>query len=130
MQGEKDLDILLKSVEPTLNTGRYVFCTTTNVSQINLTEIILCFRESEGYTIILEKQVADRLRFNYDFIASWITLSVYSALDAVGLTASFSKALTEEGISCNVVAGYFHDHIFVAEGDAERAMIALKKLSE
>lgn len=130
MQGEKDLDILLKSVEPTLNTGRYVFCITTNVSQINLTEIILCFRESEGYTIILEKQVADRLRFNYDFIASWITLSVYSALDAVGLTAAFSKALTEEGISCNVVAGYFHDHIFVAEGDAERAMITLKKLSE
>ena len=71
-------------------------------------------REAEGYTVVLNRQVADSLALDYNFVASWITLTVHSALDAVGLTAAFSNALAQNGISCNVVAGYYHDHIFVA----------------
>jgi uncharacterized protein len=59
---------------------------------------------------------------------AWITLTVHSSLEAVGLTAAVSKALTEENISCNVVAAFFHDHIFVPVKDAERAMNALQRL--
>lgn len=58
-----------------------------------------------------------------------ITLTVHSSLDAVGLTAAFATELTRHGISANVVAGYYHDHIFVAEKDAERAVAALEALS-
>jgi hypothetical protein len=54
---------------------------------------------------------------------------VQSSLEAVGLTAAFSNALAEHRISCNVVAAYHHDHIFVASSDAERAMKVLKALS-
>jgi hypothetical protein len=58
-----------------------------------------------------------------------ITLKVHSSLEAVGLTAAFSRALTEAGISANVVAAYYHDHIFVPATDAERAIEALRQLS-
>jgi uncharacterized protein len=130
MTGEKDLDKLLKTMKPTLNVGEYVFCTTQDLQQVNISEVILFFRENEGFTIILEKKVADRLQLGYTFIASWITLTVHSSLEAVGLTAAFSKALTDENISCNVVAGYFHDHIFVDIKDAQKSMTVLNRFSE
>jgi hypothetical protein len=90
----------------------------------------MSFREEEGITVVLEKQVADGLNMEYPFIASWITLTVHSSLSAVGLTAAFSQALTNENISCNVVAGYFHDHIFVDHKDGQKAMSVLNRLAK
>lgn len=60
--------------------------------------------------------------------AAWITLTVHSDLAAVGLTAAFSRVLAEAGISCNVVAGVRHDHIFVPVERAADAMAALRRL--
>ena len=130
MAGEKDLDRLLQTMRPTLNTGDYVFCTTQDDSKINFADIIMLFKEEEGYTVVLHKHLADKLQIDYTFIASWITLKVHSSLEAVGLTAAFSGALTEENISCNVVAGYFHDHIFVDQKDAVKAMDVLNRFSK
>ena len=62
------------------------------------------------------------------FVAAWITLRVHSSLEAVGLTARFAEALTQAGISCNVVAAYYNDHIFVPSHQAEKALSALQKL--
>ena len=79
--------------------------------------------------MILERQQAERLGLGFDYVAAWITLTVHSALDAVGLTAAFASALGDAGISCNVVAGYYHDHLFVGRADAQRAMDVLHKLA-
>jgi uncharacterized protein len=128
--GETKLDILLKTMNPTLNPGEYVFCSMPELSVVPLDDIVLLFREQEGITIILKKEKADQLNFSYSFIASWISLTVHSSLEAVGLTAAFSNALTEGNISCNVVAGYYHDHIFVDIKDRERATVLLKELSK
>ena len=130
MPGENQLESLLKKMKPILNEGDYVFCTKQDMKGLDLNEILMSFKETEGITFILEQQVADRLQLEYTFIARWITLSVHSSLEAVGLTAAFSKALTEENISCNVVAGYFHDHIFVDKKDALKAMNVLNRISE
>jgi hypothetical protein len=129
MPGEKDLSILLQHMQPTLNPGEYVFCTLPELADIPLAQIISFFKEPEGFTIILARLLADQWRLDYSFVAAWITLTVHSALDAVGLTAAFSNALADAGISCNVVAGYYHDHIFVDWKDAERAMEVLWALS-
>lgn len=91
-------------------------------------DMVMLFREEEAYTVILEKEQADRLGLAYSYTAAWITLTIHSALDAVGLTAAFSNALAEQGISCNVVAAFHHDHIFVDSKDADRAMSILKSL--
>ncbi len=130
MTGEKNLVKLLKTLRPRLNPGDYVFCTIKELTQIDTSQIIMSFREEEGITIVLEKQVAERLNLEYPFIAAWITLTVHSSLSAVGLTAAFSKALSDENIGCNVVAGYFHDHIFVDHKDAQKAMSVLNRFAK
>lgn len=129
MPGEKDLVQLLKNMQPCLNEGEYVFCTVADLNSIPIEQIISFFKETEGFTIILARSIADQWRLDYTFVAAWITLTVHSALDAVGLTAAFSNALAAAGISCNVVAAFYHDHIFVDKNDAERAMEVLRALS-
>jgi hypothetical protein len=129
MSGETNLQKLLQTMQPKLNAREYVFCTSENLDFIDATKIISFFKEEEGYTIIIEKEVADTLQFSYTSIFSWITLTVHSSLEAVGLTATISTALSNNGISCNVVAAYYHDHIFVPIKDAEKAMEVLQKLS-
>jgi hypothetical protein len=129
MSGEKDLQQLLQHMEPVQQPGSYVFVSVPNVDDIDPSVAVMTFREAEGYTVILEKTFADQLGYAYGFVAAWITLTVHSSLEAVGLTAAFSRALADAGISCNVVAGYYHDHIFVPEGDADAAMVALQSLT-
>ncbi|MCR8561302.1 ACT domain-containing protein [Mucilaginibacter sp. BJC16-A38] len=131
MSGETDINTLLRSMTPKLNEGDYVFCTIDTLANIDVKETISVFKEAEeGWTVILAKDLADHLNLSYSYVAAWITLTIHSSLEAVGLTAAFSNALAEEGISCNVVAAFYHDHIFVAKKDAERAMEALKRLSD
>lgn len=129
MAGETNLNILLKSLKPSLNKGSYVFISVNDIRHISRDIILFEFKEKEGITIILEQAKADELNFKYDFVASWITLTVHSALNAVGLTAAVSTALTKYNISCNVVAAYYHDHIFVATKDTEQAMEVLSEFS-
>ncbi|WP_430428651.1 ACT domain-containing protein [Maribacter litoralis] len=129
MEGETDLNILLKSLKPSLNKGSYVFISVNDIRHISRDIILFEFKEKEGITIILEQAKADELNFKYDFVASWITLTVHSALNAVGLTAAVSTALTKYNISCNVIAAYYHDHIFVATKDTEQAMEVLSEFS-
>jgi hypothetical protein len=130
MIGESNLNVLLKSLEPTLNKGDYVFCTLNNYNHLNFEEIIMVFKEEEGNTIILEKSIADKYNLSYTFIASWITLKVHSSLEGTGLTATFSNALAKENISCNVVAAFYHDHIFVPKKDGMKSLKILEKLTE
>jgi hypothetical protein len=122
MKGEKNLSKLLKTLKPTHNTGDYVFCIVKDVSTINVNDAVLIFKEAEGNTIIIKKELADSLKLTYSFVAAWITLTVHSSLEAVGLTAAFSTALAGKGISCNVVAAFNHDHIFVNKKDVDKAM--------
>jgi len=117
-------------LNPKLHDGEYVFCMTNDHSVIDSNEIVMIFRESEGTTLILGKETADRIKLDYSFIAAWITLTVHSSLDTIGLTAFFSNALAREGISCNVVAAIYHDHLFVKKEDAAKAMEILIKISE
>ncbi|MEP6805240.1 MAG: ACT domain-containing protein [Flavobacterium sp.] len=130
MSGEKDLQELLKSMKPEYNSGEYVFCKANNLENINLNEIEMFFKEKEAVTLILKKELADKLQLDYSVVMSWITLTVHSSLEAVGLTAAFSKALSEHEISCNIVAAFYHDHIFVNKKDTDKAMQILHSFSK
>lgn len=129
MAGETSLATLLRSMSPQLNDGEYVFCTLPDGQLPHGLGIVGSFREREGLTVILPRAQAQQAGMSFDYVAAWITLNVHSALEAVGLTAAFATALGQAGISCNVIAGYYHDHLFVGQADAERAMQVLRDLA-
>ncbi|GAB3539515.1 ACT domain-containing protein [Pontibacter brevis] len=124
--GEKNLAVLLLQMEPELNDGEFVFCTLQEESSTGMNNALFSFKEREGLTVVLPKEAAEGAGISYSVVFSWITLKVHSSLEAVGLTAAFSKALADAGISCNVVAAYYHDHIFVPAKDASNAMQVLR----
>ncbi len=129
MTGEKELVKLLKTMKPQHNAGDYVFCVANDLTNIKMNDVLLLFKEHEANTIIIKKEMADSLNLPYTFVAAWITLNVHSSLEAVGLTAAFSSALAAKNISCNVVAAFYHDHIFVDKKDIDKAMQVLQALA-
>jgi hypothetical protein len=129
MSGETDLTTLLRTLTPVRQPGTYVFCTVASLHGLDVRESIGQFREPEGITLILPQATADHLRLPYAYEAAWLTLAVHSSLEAVGLTAAFAQALAAAQVSCNVVAAYYHDHIFVATRDADKALQVLQRLA-
>ncbi len=126
MSGETDLDRLVATIQPDVRDGEYVFVSLTDVPAVHCEAIV---REQEGVTCVVTRATADAQGWPYDFVAGWITLQVHSALEAVGLTAAVSRALTDGGVSCNVIAGYFHDHLLVPVDRVDDAVRALEALS-
>jgi uncharacterized protein len=129
MTGETDLVRLLQNMQPERQPGEYVFCMLESFAKATNLEPVCMFREKEGVTVILRKEQADAESLPYTLVCAWITLTVHSSLEAVGLTAAVSRALAVEKISCNMVAAYYHDHLFVPLEDGERAMEALLMLT-
>ena len=129
IDGESDLNKLIKGLTPKLNDGEYVFTSIKDIKLIDISEAICTFKENEGLTLVLERDRADQLGLKYNFIARWITLEIHSSLNAVGLTSLFTTELANNGISCNVIAGYYHDHIFVSTKDSLKTLELLKHLS-
>jgi hypothetical protein len=128
MSGITGLDELLRSMEPQLLDAEFVFCTVSGsfVDYVSLNPTAT-FLEAEGLTLVLEKHVAQKAGFQFEGSFRQITLTVHSSLEAVGLTAAVATKLADKGISANVIAAYYHDHIFVQSAKAEMALLALKE---
>lgn len=128
--GITDLATLLRSLRPTLHEGVYVFCTWPTDVPIPADLRPACqFSEREALTLIVREEDAARHGLAGVFPSAWITLEVHSALSAVGLMAAISRALADARIPCNAVSAYYHDHIFVPESEAERAIGILRALA-
>ena len=133
MAGETNLTKLLKSMEPHLLDERFVFVSSESFGYEMIAELGLSPKavmvEDEGMTLVLNQNEADKHHYSYEGIYACITLSIHSSLDAVGLTAAFANKLKDFGISANVIAGYYHDHIFVQQSVSEQALSALEEFS-
>jgi predicted N-acetyltransferase YhbS len=128
MTGETNLQALLATLHPVLRDGEYVYVLWPHGRPLDA-GIQAAVREAEGLTVVLPRETADSLGLPYDFVGAWITLQVHSEVEAVGLTAAVGKALTDARISCNVLAGFHHDHLLVPIADAPRALEVLHELS-
>jgi uncharacterized protein len=112
------------SLRPQLHPGRYVFVTVAEGVPLGVAPVVTVV-EPEGLTLVLPQDDADESGLAYDYVAAWITLAAQTTLDQVGITAAFSTALADAGISCNVVAGFHHDHLFVPYDRADEAVALL-----
>lgn len=133
MVGITEIQVLLKEMKPVLDRTDYVF-STKKCFQIDEEIIALSpiatFLESEGMTVVVSKIKAEKHKLSYETIFNKITLEVHSSLEAVGLTAAISTALASRNISANVVAGYYHDHIFIPRDKADLALETLEGLTK
>ena len=131
MTGETNLQKLLQAMSPELIAGEFVFCCFEESGYGDHTELepVAAFAENEGLTLVIPRSRAEEHAIEYESVFRCITLKVHSSLDAVGLTAAFATKLTEHGISANVIAGYYHDHIFVQRDIADRAIAAIEELT-
>lgn len=132
MAGETNLKILLKSMKPNVIDGEFVFITFKDGQYGEHADLhpIAMFCENEGMTLVIPKASAEKEGLSFDSVFSCITLNVYSSLEAVGLTAAFSNKLADNGISANVIAGYYHDHIFVQIDTADKALKVLQEFAQ
>ena len=130
MPGEIDLSKLIQEMKPELNPGEFIFCQIDSSHYPLANDAICFFQEKEGLTLILPKQKADEAKLLYSGTYAWITLTIHSSLEAVGLTAAVSQALAQANISCNIVAAYYHDHLFVPLKDAQQALDVLQTLTQ
>jgi len=127
--GESDLLTLIAQMSPSLDDQVWAFVSVCEVSIEYVAEHALAtFRETEGSTLIVPWERAREFDVCSEPMAR-ITLNIHSSLEAVGLTAAVSQALASEAISANLVAGFYHDHIFVPQTAGERAVACLKLLS-
>ena len=132
MAGETNLQKMLATLSPELSAGEFVFCTFADAAYGDHDHLapMASVRETEGLTLVVDRERAERDGLACSPPFRCITLKVHSSLDAVGLTAAFSRELTDHGISANVIAGYYHDHIFVQSARATDAMEVLEALAQ
>lgn len=128
MDGENNLEILLKSMKPELDDQAYVFLTAREgFSDEYKDASLMVFNEAEGMTLLVQEEMAQAMGKTYDNKWAKITLTIHSDLNAVGFLAAILPKLAAEGLSVNPVSAFFHDHLFVPW---EKREIAMKTLEE
>ena len=128
--GEEDLLNLLNNLQHNLLNEDYVFISLEDCSLefSNQLDPIATFKEKEGFTLVIKEETAKERNFEYNSVFKCISLGVHSSLTSVGLIATISKSLSDEGITCNVFSGYFHDHLFVQKSLSKKALELLNNI--
>lgn len=99
--------------------------------QSNFDDRILgTFKENEGLTVIASKEYFEVNNIQYEGPYAKLTVEVHTSLELVGLTAVLAKKLADNQISANVVAGFFHDHIFVQYAVRQKAIEVIDNLKQ
>jgi len=130
MSGYKELSYLLKNMKPEHVPGSYIFNTVTENTLKNLGSTpLMLFREDEGITVIVSKEIAEKFSLPFESVWGLITMTVHSDLEAVGFLAKITSVLAEAGITANTVSAFYHDHIFVPIDRVEESLVLLRNLS-
>jgi len=122
-------------LSPVLAQGKYFFGTFSQNTLMTLANylsyIVAIYKEDEGLTVAFREEVKAPLSTitskEVQGPFALITFGAQGSLYECGVTARFSKPLSDAKIPANVYAGYFHDHVFVPYEMKDKAMAALKK---
>jgi len=129
MSGQTNLEEVLNSIKVSCDDIEYCFATVKD-NNFSLKEILGMFQEDEGLTLIATKKYFEKNNISYDGPFAKLTIEGHTSLELVGLTAILSTELAKIGISANVIAAYFHDHIFVQYNLRQKAIMAINSLKD
>jgi hypothetical protein len=124
MTAERDLDVLLATLDVERRPGTFVYHQRSSAAP-PVPGALAMIDEGDTTTYVVDEGTVE----GGEFRAAWLTLTVHSALEAVGLTAAVSAALTREAIPANVLAGFAHDHLLVPVERADDAIAAIRALA-
>lgn len=123
-----DLSSYLGDIRYTVSEESYVFVTRPEWDIPNSIRPLMSFLEVEGYTFILKKSDALEYEILYTFSCKLLSFETTTPLELVGFIANIATALSAVGVSTNIVAGYFHDHILIAEDMVDNAIRVLDSM--
>jgi len=123
--GETDLAAMLATLSVRRRPGIFTYVAVAVPTQGLLAAAHAMVVEGELTTLVVPRESAQRAGLPVVMEFAWLTLSIQSSLEAVGLTAAVSARLAERDIACNVLAGYHHDHLLVPVARAADAIAAL-----
>ena len=123
--GETDLDKMMATLRVERRPGVFTYATVRTPAPELLAAAHGVVTEGDLTTLVLPVEAAERAGLPVELEMAWLSLTVQSSLEAVGLTAAFSATLGKAGIPCNVLAGFHHDHILVPVDRAQQAIDVL-----
>jgi len=123
--GETDLAKMLATLAVQRRPGVYTYVAVEVPTPGLLAAADAMVVEGQLTTLVVPVEAAKRAGLPVTVEMAWLTLTVQSSLEAVGLTAAFADALGKRNIACNVLAGYHHDHILVPVDQVDDAIDAL-----
>lgn len=128
MPGLTDLQLTLKSLRVICNNIQYGFASIADESIIDRDKVLATFHEDGRLATIAPKEYLDLLEIKNEGPYAKLTIDVHTSLELVGLTAVLATKLAKHGISANVVAAFYHDHIFVQYKLRQEAIQLLEEL--
>lgn len=129
MTGQTNLQEVLDSMQVSCDEVKYGFATVEQDGTIDFDDRVLgAFRETEGLTLIADVNYLDDKAIEHEGPFAKLTIDVHTSLELVGLTAVLATKLADNNISANVVAAYFHDHVFVQHTHRDEAISVLQSL--
>ncbi len=130
MPGQMDLSEVLHTLQVSCDEVRYGFASVTEAAISRSEQVLGTFREDEGLTVIATQEYFEREGIAHQGPFARLTIEVYTSLELVGLTALLAAELAEREIPANVIAAYFHDHIFVPYDVRAKALEAIMELKQ
>lgn len=116
-------------LKPFRHPGVFVYCSLRDRAQLAGVEPIASVREREGWSVIVPEGTATERGWPALLRVAWIEFGLTTGLAEIGITARAARCLADAGIACNVVAGAYHDHLFVPVERADAALAQLRALA-
>lgn len=130
MAGQTNLQAVLNSMQVVCDDLEYGFATLPAGTDIDPKAVLGVFQEVEGLTLIATKGYLEGSKIAFEGPFAKLTIDVHTSLELVGLTAVLATKLAANNISANVVAAYYHDHVFVQYDLREKATRILNGLKQ
>jgi hypothetical protein len=128
MTDQANLSEVFKALTVSCDDITYGFVSVEN-TQFKFEEgMIGTFQEKEGVTIVATNEYLAKNGLQPEALFAKLTVEIETSLQMVGLTALLATKLAENNISANVIAGYFHDYIFVQYDMRQKALEVLNAL--